>query len=152
MSRVWVPAGGDRAADSPDLLEWLDHPYAPARGDVNLNPTRIGPLLDLFGGISKFAHAARSAEMTSRRELARVSDLVTRCEEARKPGVQAIAVQRAQAQARHAAARMITDTESYLVDVRVAGALTGGLLEPHVKLVSVVCLVRGELVAARRVS
>src|SRR5258708_12292389 len=77
MSRVWVPAGGDRAADSPDLLEWLDRPYAPARGDVNLNPTRIGPLLDLFGGVSKFTEASRSAEITSRSELVRVTALVT---------------------------------------------------------------------------
>lgn len=152
MSRVWVRAGQETAADGPGLLEWLDRPYAPARGDVNLNPARIGPLLDLFGGVGRFTHAARSAEMNSRRELARVSDLVTRCEEARKRGVQAIAIQRAQAQARHAAGRMITDTESYLVDVRVVEALIGGLLQPRVKLVSVVCLVRGELVAAKRVS
>jgi hypothetical protein len=100
MNRVWVPAGGDRAADSPDLLEWLDRPYAPARGDVNLNPTRIGPLLDLFGGVSKFTEASRSAEITSRSELVRVSDLVTRCGEAQKRGTQAIAIQRAQAQGR----------------------------------------------------
>lgn len=43
---------------------------------------------------------------------------------------------------------MITDTESYLVDVGVAEALIGGLLQPRVKLVSVTCLVRGDLLAA----
>jgi ATP-dependent helicase HepA len=148
MRRVWVPAGGDRAADSPEQVEWLDRPYAPAHGDVNLNPARIGRLFDLFGGASRFTHAARSAETTGRRELARVSDLTTRCEEARERGVRAIAVQQAQARARHAAGRMITDTESYLVDVRVAVALIGGLLQPRVKLVSVTCLVRGDLLAA----
>ncbi len=151
MRRVWVPAGGDTAADSPGLVEWLDRTYVPAHGDVNLNPTRIGQLLDLFGGTSRFTHAARSAETTSRRELARVSDLATRCEEARERGVRAIAVQRAQAEARHAAGRMLTDTESYLVDIGVAEALIGGLLQPNVKLVSVTCLVRGDLLAASRV-
>ena len=152
MRRVWVPAGEDTAVDSPEFLQWLDRPYAPDGGDVNLNPTRITPLLDLFGGVAKFADAARAAELTSRRELARVTDLTSRCEQARKSAVQALAVQNAQAQARRAAGRMITDTESYLMDVRLAEALVSGLLQPRIKLVSVVCLVRGNLATAKRVS
>ena len=39
----------------------------------NLNPTRIAPLYDLFGGMAGFADAARAAETISRRELARVT-------------------------------------------------------------------------------
>lgn len=146
--RVWVPTGDDKAVDDPGLVEWLNRPYAPARGDVNLNPTRIPPLYDLFGGAAGFADAARAAETISRRELARVSDLADRCEEARKRGTQAIVVQSAQARARQAAGRLITDTESYLVDVRVANALISGLGQPRVGIVSVTCIVRGNLVVA----
>jgi ATP-dependent helicase HepA len=145
MHRVWVPAGGDSAVGNPELLEWLNRPYAPDRGDINLNPARITPLLDLFGGPGKFADVARSAERTSRRELARVSDMSTRCDEAQNRAAQALAVQYAQAQARHAAGRITADTESYLADVRVADALISGLRRPHVKVVGVVCLVRGNL-------
>ena len=109
-------------------------------------PRGSAPLYDLFGGTAGFADAARAAETISRRELARVSDLVSRCEEAQKRAAQAIAVQSAQAQARQAAGRLVTDTESYLVDVRVADALISGLRQPHVKIVSVACIVRGNLV------
>ncbi len=105
-------------------------------------------LTNLFGGAAGFADAARAAETISRRELARVSDLADRCEEARKRGTQAIVVQSAQARARQAAGRLITDTESYLVDVRVANALISGLGQPRVGIVSVTCIVRGNLVVA----
>ena len=148
MRRVWVRAGEDKAVDHPGLVEWLNRPYAPTKGDVNLNPMRIAPLHDLFGGTPGFADAARAAETISRGELARVSDLASRCEEAQKRAAQVIAVQSAQAQARQAAGRLITDTESYLVDVRVADALINGLRQPHVSIVSVACIVRGNLVTA----
>ncbi len=152
MLRVWVPAADDKAVDSPNLLAWLDRPYDKARGDINLNLLRIDPLHDLFGGAAKFADAARAAQMTGRRELARVSDLASRCGDAQKQAAQALAVQSAQARARQAAGRIITDTESYLVDVRLAEALISGLLRPHVGIMSVACVVRGNLAVVNRVS
>ena len=148
MRRVWVRAGDDRAVEHLGLVEWLNRPYVQAKGDVNLNPTRITPLYDLFGGTAGFADAARAAETISYGELTRVSDLVSRCEEAQKRAAQAITVQSAQAQARQAAGRLITDTESYLIDVHVADALISGLRQPHVGIVSVACIVRGNLVRA----
>ena len=145
MRRVWVRAGDDKAVDHPGLVDWLDRPYVPDREDCNLNPTRIAPLYDLFGGMAGFADAARAAETISRRELARVTDLTSRCDEAQKRAAQAAAVQSAQAQARQAAGRLVTDTKSYLVDVRVADALISGLRQPHIKVMSVACIVRGDL-------
>ena len=139
-------AGDDKAIDHPGLVAWLDRPYVPDREDINLNPTRIGPLHDLFGGAAGFAGAARNAETISRRELARVTDLASRCEEAQKRAAQAAAVQSAQAQARQAAGRLVTDTTSYLDDIRVADALISGLAQPHIKVMAVACIVRGNLV------
>lgn len=146
MRRVWVRAGDDKAIDHPGLVQWLDRPYIPDREDTNLNPARIGPLHDLFGGAAGFADAARNAETISRRELARVTDLASRSAEAQKRAAQAAAVQSAQAQARQAAGRLVTDTTSYLDDVRVADALISGLGQPHIMVMAVACIVRGNLV------
>jgi ATP-dependent helicase HepA len=145
MRRVWVRAGDDKAVDHPGLVAWLDRPYVRDREDTNLNPTLIGPLYNLFGGIAGFADAARAAETISCRELARVTDLASRCEEAQKRAAQAAAVQSAQAQARQAAGRLVTDTKSYLDDVRVADALISGLGQPHIMVMAVACIVRGNL-------
>ena len=142
-------AGDDKAVDHPGLVAWLDRPYVPDREDTNLNPTRIGPLYDLFGGMAGFADAARAAETVSRRELARVTDLASRCDEAQKRAAQAAAVQSAQAQARQAAGRLVTDTKSYLDDVRVADALISGLGQPHIMVMAVACIVRGNLAMAK---
>jgi ATP-dependent helicase HepA len=144
-----VRAGDDKAVDHPGLVQWLDRPYVPDREDTNLNPTRIGPLHDLFGGAAGFADAARNAETISRRELARVTDLASRCEEAQKRATQAAAVQSAQAQARQAAGRLVTDTTSYLDDVRAADALISGLGQPHIMIMAVACIVRGNLVTEK---
>ena len=78
----------------------------------------------------------------------RVTDLASRCDEAQKRAAQAAAVQSAQAQARQAAGRLVTDTKSYLVDVRVADALISGLRQPRIKVMSVACIVRGDLAMA----
>jgi ATP-dependent helicase HepA len=81
-----------------------------------------------------------------------VSDLDARCEEAREQGLRSVAIRRAQAQARHAAGRIIADTESYLTDIQATQALIDGLTQPVVKLASVTCLVRGNLTAATSAS
>jgi ATP-dependent helicase HepA len=150
MKRVWVPAGQDAAIEDKELIAWLNRPYdkRPPLGDVNLNETRIGQILDFFGGADRFAAAARAAGDTGRSELVRVTDLSARCEQARKHGTESLAVRRAQAQARQAAGRIVSDTESYLADVRIAEELVAGLLTPRVRMVGVVCVVRGAPVGA----
>lgn len=150
MSRVWVPAGGDAAIADPELLTWLDRPYDKERGDVNLNPDRFGPLLEWFGGQDKFAQAARKADQVGRRELARVSDLDARRTRAQEQGRRALAVQSAQAQARHAAGSLVTDTDSYLLDVNMAEALIAGLSHPRQRLMAVTSLVRVGQAVRRR--
>lgn len=145
MGRIWVPAGGSAAIAHPDLVRWLDRPYDPARGDVNLNPDRIDSLLEWFTERESFAQAARLADEAGRRELARVSDLDARRAQARERGRRTLMSQNAQAQARRAAGRLLTDTDSYLLNVNLAEALLAGLSDPRHKLMAVTCLLRAGL-------
>jgi ATP-dependent helicase HepA len=151
LRRVWVQAGAQTATADQDLLAWLDRPYDPRRGDVNLNPDRIVGLVDLFGDRSHFAEMARLAERTGRHELSQVTDLAARCEQARDQARRAIAVRRAQALARRAAGGLVGDAGSYLVDVDITEALASGLTQPRLRPVAVTCLVRGDLETVARV-
>ena len=119
-----------------------------SRGDVSLNATRIGQLLDLFGGIERVHTLGARGRGGRAARLDQVSDLPVQCETARVQGLRVTAIQRAQAQARQAAGRILSDTESYLADVRLAEALINGLAQPTVKLVAVTCLARGDVMVA----
>jgi ATP-dependent helicase HepA len=144
--RVWAQLGRTiTAVDLPGQLAWLDHPYKPSQergNDVNLNAERIGGLYALFGGRERYSGVARSAEKAARDELTRVADLTARCDEARRYATASLTVRRAQAEARQAAGRILTDTESFATDVAIAGALVAGLATPVVKVISVTCMVR----------
>ena len=48
LRRVWLPAMKEAAVDDSATLSWLNRPYDPARGDLNLNPDRIERLVGLF--------------------------------------------------------------------------------------------------------
>ncbi len=149
MNRVWVPVGGSAAIADLELVRWLDHPYDRARGDVNLNPDRIGPLLEWFSGRDSFAQAARVADEVGRKELARVSDLDARRTRAQERGRRTLISQNAQAQARRAAGRLVTETDSYLLDVNLAEALIADLSNPGQSLMAMTCLVRAGLAVHR---
>jgi ATP-dependent helicase HepA len=146
--QVWVQAATKTAVDHQGQLDWLNRPYKPVhdRGnDINLNAQRVGPLLDLFGGRARFEGAARFAENIARSELQRVTDLTARCDEARQQATANLMVRRVQADARRAAGRIVTDTQSYATDIAIADALVAGLSAPRVNIISVICLVRGTL-------
>ena len=146
--RVWVPLPGRVAIDEPAQVKWLDQLYKPREShgpDTNLNAQRIGALFVKFGGRDRFANGARYAEHVARDELGRVTDLRAQCEEARQQATLGLAVRRAQADARKAAGRIVTDTESYSIDLGIADALIDGLADPVIKVISVTCLVRGAL-------
>lgn len=148
IRRVWVQIPSKTAIDHQGQLDWLNRPYQPSQdrgNDINLNAERIGPLLDKFGGLVSFVGAARFAKGVARDELTRVTDLSTRCEEARQHATSSLTVRRAQAEARKAAGRIVTDTESYATDIAIADALVAGLAAPTVRVISVTCLVRGSL-------
>ncbi|MGC4828889.1 protein DpdE [Micromonospora arida] len=145
MRRIWLPSQADQAVQDPDLLRWLEAPYAQDRGDLNLNDERISALWQYFGDIEGLATAARSAEATARDELTRSAQLVRRAEQAQHEAGRAWAVRRAQAEARRNAGRLLSDTDSYLTDVRVAAALIDALKEPKVRLMAVTCVTGGEL-------
>ncbi|WP_230540558.1 protein DpdE [Salinispora arenicola] len=150
LRRVWVPADLSHAVDDPGLVMWLNRPYDPERGDVNLNQHRLNRLYDLFAGPEQFSDIAHRAESLARSELARVTDLPARCAAANQAAQRSIAVMRAQARARQAAGRLVGDADSYLVDVGIVDALIADLSRPAVRLVAATCLVRGEPETERR--
>lgn len=144
--RVWVQLGRKTiAVEHQAQLAWLDRPYKKREdggNDVNLNAERIAALFALFGGRERYTDAAQYAEKTARDELTRVTDLTARCGEARQYATASLTIRRVQAEARQAAGRIVTDTESYVTDVAIADALVAGLANPTVKVISVTCLVR----------
>ncbi|MEV5412984.1 protein DpdE [Thermopolyspora sp. NPDC052614] len=142
LRHVWLAANG-RAVTTPLLLELLERPYDPHRGDVNLNVNRIGPLYDLYGGRAQFALDLQVLQQRSRDELVRVTDLAEVCRKAQHQAMRALASARAQAEARRAAGRLVNDTESRLMEVEVTEALVTGLSTPQISPVSVTVLMVG---------
>ncbi|MEU6798690.1 protein DpdE [Nonomuraea wenchangensis] len=142
LRHVWLAANG-RAVTDPRLLALLEKPYDPHNGDLNLNSDRIGALHDIYGGRGQFALDLRILQQRAQDELKRVTDLVECCRKAQHQGMRAIASARAQAEARQAAGRLVNDTESRLMDVKIAEALVKGLFEPKVSPVSVTVLMIG---------
>ncbi|MFD4577184.1 protein DpdE [Streptomyces sp. NPDC058417] len=139
--RVWVRAGSTEALTLASALEWLNESYD-NRECQNLSGQRIRVLIDVFGGWSEFRHAAETAEKVARDELFRVTDLKALCAEAQERGRRRLAVTRAQAEARRAAGRLLREDESQLADVRTAGLLIDGLMQPSVRLMAATCVLR----------
>lgn len=151
--RVWVRLPQKTAIDNPDLVEWLDRPYKPVQergNDVNLNAERIDALYSYMGGANQFTGAAWFAEEVAKRELVRVTDLSAQCEKARQAAIASLTVRRVQAEARKAAGRIVTDTETYAFDIAIADALVAGLATPGIKVISAICLVHGTLPGVAR--
>ncbi|MYQ36376.1 protein DpdE [Streptomyces cellulosae] len=146
--KVWVPAGSTQALSDESTREWLDAPYGAT--DHNYNSKLIHELLDLFDGRPGYEASARAAEQVARAELERVTNLADRCAQAQEKGRERLAVAKAQAEARHAAGRLLGDRESYLLDVDVTEALVKGLSHPKVRLVSATCVLKTGLRRVRR--
>jgi ATP-dependent helicase HepA len=142
LLRVWIPAFQPQAVSDPELLVWLNQPYAHDVGDKNLSGDRLADLHDLFGDEQHLARAGRLAEEAAREQLIQTSELRSRARAAAEHARQRIAISAAQAEARQAAGRLLSDTESYLTDVAVAEALAAGLEQPNIRLAAVTCLIR----------
>jgi len=142
MERIWVDAAGLPVTDER-LLRWLSTPYSSR--DVNLNAERVAPLLDSFGGAAYFAAAVRIAESSARELVAQGARVRTRTEQAYAEASRALAVQRTQAQARQAAGRLLSDTESAVTDVALSARLVEGLHNPKLRVVAAACVVSGDL-------
>lgn len=149
LRRVWVPAGVSHAVEDDRLRQWLDRPYDPATGDLNLNASRIGILLDACGGFGVLSEALRAADDIGCGELVRLAGLARRREQALAEGRRMVAVQHAQVRARQAAGRLVSDAEDLLIDLKVSEALLEGIAEPRVRTVSVTCLVAANPQGAR---
>ncbi|MFF2255131.1 protein DpdE [Streptomyces sp. NPDC058142] len=147
--KVWTRAGHPTALTDPAVCAWLNALYGKdkdgkeTKRDQNYNVTNQGQLLAVFGGWQEYRHAAQAAEDAARAHLFQATDLVSRCTTAQEQARQQLAVATAQAQARQAAGHLLGDTESYLLDVAVAGDLVEGLSRPSVRVVAATCIVRG---------
>lgn len=149
LRRIWIPADGTEVVREERTIQWLDATYQRASDDVNLNAVRIGVLHELFGGAVVFAEAATATEEVARSELGRVTDLPVRCRVAAETLRADGAVLAAQARARQAAGRLVTDDDSLLLDRALNEALAEGVDQPQVRLVAVTCLVRSRVRWAR---
>lgn len=143
IGRAWVRAGAESAFTDQRAVAWLDRPFNKTRGDLNLNPTRIRALIDLFGTRERFAQATHHAEGIARRDLARVTDLAERSAAAVELGRGQIEVLRAQALARRAAGDLVGDADAYTMDVDLTEAFLTDLGAPTVRPVGATCIVRG---------
>ncbi|MFI5897672.1 protein DpdE [Actinoplanes sp. NPDC051513] len=143
--RVWVHAAGGVVSDAR-LIETLDQPYSQRR-DLNINYHRAPVLLDHFGGPRQYAASARAADAAARDYVLASADLVARCSDASAAATRSLAIARAQAHARKAAGRLLSDTESMLADIDVAARLTEALRTPVVRVVSVTCCIVGQMPA-----
>lgn len=144
IQRLWVPSESENAVDDAALLRWLNAPYSPERGDLNLNDERISRLWSHFGNVEGLAASARRAEGHARRELTRCAHLIRRADDAQQEASRVLAVRGAQATARRNAGRLLSDTDGYVTDVRVTTALVDALGHPSVGLMAVTCVVGGE--------
>lgn len=143
LRRLWLSPDGKAVVDTP-LLNVLNRPYNKAAGDINLNSDRAGALFELFGGQQQYGRSVRALEEVGRSELERVSDIAKRCAEAQRQAGRAMAIARAQAEARHGAGRFVGDADSYLTDLRITEALVDGLSHPRISIAAITCLVLGD--------
>ncbi|MEV0769604.1 protein DpdE [Nocardia salmonicida] len=148
MGEVWLRAGSDEEVTDRSLLDWLRARYDQAR-DLNLNADRIGALTEAFAGVEAYASAARTAERVAVDLFTRREDVCAKAEFAYEEAQRTLGVQRAQAIARRAAGRLITDTDRYLADVGIADRIAAALKQPRIRVVSVTCVIGGEKMAVR---
>lgn len=148
MLKVWVPAGASHALTDETTRALLDAPYSAK--DHNYNSKQIHQLMGLFDGRPEYESAARAAEHVARAELKRVTNLADRCAQAQERGRERLTVARTQAEARQAAGRLLSDRESYLLDVDVTETLVQGLNHPKIQLVSATCVLKTGLRRIRR--
>jgi ATP-dependent helicase HepA len=139
---VWIKAGSNEPVPDGDLHALLSRAYDKRASDLNYSSTRIKELIGMFGGWETYRRAAEAAESVARQRLAEVTDLQTRCTQAKDQALQRFAVARAQAKARQAAGHLVGDAESYVLDVGITHALIEGLNRPNVRTVGAVCVVR----------
>ncbi len=148
--RVWITAGSKEPVPDGPLHALLSRPYDKRARDRNYSSMRITELISLFSTWETYRRTAEAADSAARDRLAEVTDLRTRCSQARDQGRQRLAVARAQAQARHAAGHLVGDSESYALDVAIAQALINGLSRPDVQTVGATCVVRAGIKQADR--
>lgn len=142
LARVWLRAGADEFAADSELLTWLNREYDNQR-DENLGQ-QINILADVFGGFDRFGEQVRAAEKTAVDTFANEASLRTRADRARVEAQQLLTIYRAQAEARQAAGRLITDAEAYLLDVEVRESVVNALAHPAIRVMAASCVIGGQ--------
>ncbi|WP_083583958.1 protein DpdE [Rhodococcus zopfii] len=137
---VWVPAEADAHLPAATTVTLLQRPYNNRR-DRNFNSERISRLLEVFGGWQEYEQSARRAHDRAVRHLTDTSQLVERCEEYAARTEVALEVLRAQSEARRAAGRILSDSESQQLDLEVGEALVSGIRQPRILTVAAGCVV-----------
>ncbi len=142
LARVWLRSGADEFVRDTGLLNWLTREYDNRR-DENL-ARRIDILAEVFGGLDRFGEQVRAAEKASTEAFANEASVRDRAEKAKIEAQQLLTIYRAQAEARQAAGRLITDAESYLLDVEVREAVVEALVRPAIRVMAASCVVGGQ--------
>ena len=142
LTRVWMRAGSGEFVRDPKLLTWLNRDYD-NRSDENLG-RQIDLLAGVFGGLDRFGEQVRTAEKTSVEAFGNEASLRTRADRARVDAQKLLTIYRAQAEARQAAGRLITDAEGYLLDVEVREAVVGALARPAIRVMAASCVIGGQ--------
>ena len=141
LARVWLKADETKFIRDGKLLDSLNREYD--ERDVNLG-SRTDILVDVFGGFDRFAQQARAAEKTAVETFANEEWLRNRADRAHTDAHRILTIRRAQAEARQAAGRLVTDTESYLLDVDMHEAVVNALQQPTIRVVSASCVIGGQ--------
>lgn len=142
LVRVWLRAGADEFVRDPKILTWLNREYDNQR-DENFG-RQINILADVFGGFDRFGEQVRTAEKTAVETFANEASLRARADRAWAEARQLLTIYRAQAEARQAAGRLITDAEGYLLDVEVREAVVNALAHPAIRVMAANCVIGGQ--------
>lgn len=142
LARVWLRAGADEFVRESNALAWLNREYDNRR-DENLGQ-HLNIVADVFGGFDRFGEQVRNAEKASVEAFANEAWLRTRADCAQSEAQQLLTIYRAQARARQAAGRLITDAEGYLLDVEVREAVVDALAHPAIRVMAASCVVGGQ--------
>lgn len=140
--RVWLRAGTDEFVRDPKLLGWLNRDYDNCR-DENLGKD-LNILSDVFGDFGRFGEQVRNAEMAAVEAFGNEASLLARAERAQSEAQQLLTIYRTQAEARQAAGRLITDAESYLLDIEVRECVANALARPAIRVMAASCVIGGQ--------
>lgn len=142
VARLWIDATTGDLAD-PSVVPFLNAPYDKVRRrDVNLNPSRIHALHDLFGGNQAFAESLLGARETALSDFRERSGLDEAIAEACDRLEKELATLAARAEARRAAGALVVDPSAFDLDIELGRSVLAGVRDPDLRTIAVSVVVR----------